>query len=1841
LPVQDRSAENLTNGTTAFNILLTSCRDEIHRFWVEIRNSSQELSFSVANVLEAPEGTVVSWLLAGDEVHEQMNAVKKKANGDLMNSRSHHRIKYTAVSEDWVVGLEPNGAVIIWGIQNLTFSRNQKYPSVFIWNKLAPLPELDRNPTAIVSMGHSNLLEGLHSLDMVSLYVLTKKGRLSSWRCFLRPTLTHVNRVRTGAFWGHTSKICHLLSCYTSPLVCSIEGNGKAIVSELMRTAASDPSIVLSEITEIKDVASACWLAFDYGKNCAVLAVCSGSCSSELRFYKFSRKSSRSAFEYTLECTVDLKGKANLDLFLLSCHVSSENAETMTVVGVGGANGAAYFLKVSVDVLSRVEVICAESSKSFVSGCVTRPMFEEASLPHAVILGSRDGEVSFWDDAGAFVGSFVVDKEEKRPVETVACAYYGRFATRIAGSGQVNVWEMESSAPQVSLECSVSCSADDFVAFDWLSLHNGSHMLAIGSGKTVKLLLETGSKDLQSFSADWKTVELFSGLHSACASLSFSSDGTLIVGAMQELMVLTKWLSNETREQCTTLHKSNKLLRHLPLYHPKILAEYMMGGQMDIIKRILKNLLMFLCSDEKKQGWVPEPSLESIVGGAESMFAAAASKEKKEKQPAAGGGGDVLDMLNQKSLPSSAFDEQSSESEFSAADARKLSELLTNCSLARVSRKSQLHLLSIVDTFRQVLEAGPGLDESGTRFFIALKIFQFLKKTNSPCEFAISNWAWAMQSQAHDTLLSHAGSNLKFEDVRVLGIALWLKNPDKLKQVAEGLAKGQFLAKKDPFDCMLLYVALKRVTVLSKMFKVAKNEKIAAFLMNDFSEERWQTAALKNAYALLKQQRFNQAAAFFLVAGKLRDCVKILLKHEKDYMLAMIVARLWEGSITGENVKWILTSHILPLAESRGDKWLESIAFWLLGDFVGSFHALLHTDESKSVVPFSLASNSSDFNPVVMYYIEHLLSSTELVKHKKMDSKTFNVLRRKTIYSTFNAGCVHHCLDQLINVAERITELGEAEAETKKKVTAAPKPAAPAVDPMMSMAFAFDDGFGDMPTPAWAMKKEEKEESSSAGGGSSDAGDATGSDGNGEAGVDKELYEKSLQNISEMDALVKIKVAIMYISGLFPKYAEQCASKAVDWNLIRRDLFENIAFVSKKLSCDEAQILELLKTYCEVYHRCFVHYLLLDSEESRTAFFVQYSWEISSAITNSLHTYYPLPKTQASEMAGVSKELELCYRQCLAGRSDAMEMEERFLMSISLGLFFSAWVNSDYQAFHDLLFDTIYAAAEAPASTLFEEEGDDESTDGQIEQFLLEMMNLMVLDFFIRRIVALLVGRAESMGMMLEILTQKYKSDSVEVKAVEALRRYEIDLLELLGAQADYVLPQLRKSNDLGSESMSQMEVWRPLFHKMRKYRNDDVFVRVCDEIVTNSALEKLLRDSGLEKKINCRQHLLPQRAKRTATFQPPQVLVEDGDLLQNFIIGNGENAALVLATSKGQAELAVDSIATSARRFSQHHLLTKSKSIHDVLRASPERHSSITSMNAGNKSPNKGPPIPQSAFLNQEDVATCLVAHPHLPFYLSATVSGSICLHQFGFPELLTPYRKAGPRIHSMKFASSGSRFGAVDDNGVLSLWQFESNSESQNAFATIPCFSKRANDLCFLDTNNIVATAGLSKKQHHNFYNVKVWDTLIAPEKACVVSFNAHPKGATSLMYSESSRLLFSGGKTGEVCIWDMRMDKLLQKVNAHTLNVRTMALDETGTFLATGSSDGNVKVWNILDMSEPVQMFQDAHKQQTFTKNQSKFLSSAISTFGVMHVGFCKQKLYTCGSDGRLVSRVFRIE
>lgn len=71
---------------------------------------------------------------------------------------------------------------------------------------------------------------------------------------------------------------------------------------------------------------------------------------------------------------------------------------------------------------------------------------------------------------------------------------------------------------------------------------------------------------------------------------------------------------------------------------------------------------------------------------------------------------------------------------------------------------------------------------------------------------------------------------------------------------------------KNPVDCSLYYLALRKKTVLQGLWRMASwNREQGAtqrLLANNFDDPKWKTTALKNAYALLSKRRFGTQLRF-------------------------------------------------------------------------------------------------------------------------------------------------------------------------------------------------------------------------------------------------------------------------------------------------------------------------------------------------------------------------------------------------------------------------------------------------------------------------------------------------------------------------------------------------------------------------------------------------------------------------------------------------------------------------------------------------------------------------------------------------------------------------------------------------------------------------------------------------------------------------------------------------------------------------------------------------------------------------------------------------------------------
>lgn len=167
------------------------------------------------------------------------------------------------------------------------------------------------------------------------------------------------------------------------------------------------------------------------------------------------------------------------------------------------------------------------------------------------------------------------------------------------------------------------------------------------------------------------------------------------------------------------------------------------------------------------------------------------------------------------------------------------------------------------------------------------------------------------------------------------------------------MARNEYTKSEDknPVDCSLFYLALRKKTVLQGLWRMASWNKEQSMtqklLANNFDDPKWKRAALKNAYALLSKRRFGKstecvilmydvlisleyAAAFFLLGGNLESAVEVCVHQIKELQLAIAIARVYEGD-GGPVLRKILQDEVLTAAAQEGNRWLASWAFWMLG----------------------------------------------------------------------------------------------------------------------------------------------------------------------------------------------------------------------------------------------------------------------------------------------------------------------------------------------------------------------------------------------------------------------------------------------------------------------------------------------------------------------------------------------------------------------------------------------------------------------------------------------------------------------------------------------------------------------------------------------------------------------------------------------------------------------------------------------------------------------------------------------------------------------------------------------
>ena len=188
----------------------------------------------------------------------------------------------------------------------------------------------------------------------------------------------------------------------------------------------------------------------------------------------------------------------------------------------------------------------------------------------------------------------------------------------------------------------------------------------------------------------------------------------------------------------------------------------------------------------------------------------------------------------------------------------------------------------------------PTVDTCGFKYLLAHRSYNYLLRTLPADDREVLKktglgsavYTWAFHSECQQELLdaiihsSTAANNnssdqsgddkskipgLTWTTLKQYGVGWWLKNPNLIKTLIERVAKCAFQMNNDPLDAAIFYLAMKKKAILVALFKTVKDTRMMDFFKNDFTTAKWQSTALKNAFVLLGKQRFEHAAAFFLL----------------------------------------------------------------------------------------------------------------------------------------------------------------------------------------------------------------------------------------------------------------------------------------------------------------------------------------------------------------------------------------------------------------------------------------------------------------------------------------------------------------------------------------------------------------------------------------------------------------------------------------------------------------------------------------------------------------------------------------------------------------------------------------------------------------------------------------------------------------------------------------------------------------------------------------------------------------------------------------------------------------
>ncbi|KAK4197613.1 putative regulator of V-ATPase in vacuolar membrane protein [Triangularia verruculosa] len=566
---------------------------------------------------------------------------------------------------------------------------------------------------------------------------------------------------------------------------------------------------------------------------------------------------------------------------------------------------------------------------------------------------THSGRVEFWTARVGHDGGKGVEWLSTSSLETgvgnpalVSGSTIKKAALVNADRSTLTIWDIRGARMEYEQRFENTHTIRDL---DWATTPAKQSILAVGFPHRV-LLLSQMRFDYLNKGPAWaptREISIRSCTPHPIGDSVWLGDGHLVIAAGNQLFVHDREFEASTSlvsasglriphkkgktRQLDLFEVVDRLNGPLPVLHPQFLSMCILAGKISLVHKILQALhktLRFWAEGDVIDDYLGL-DLEEIYAGDESMSSVS---------------GHPREYLNRRQ----SFDD--GEEPFSEETAVDISERLTRIGIPQLSGHEQIQLVDIVECVGQVEKQRRSLDENGARFMLAFRQHALRKGRANEIHISWREISWAYHSTSQDVLVDFVTKQnhgrMLWEGAKESGMFMWLGDHAAVKQQFEIIARNEYTKGEDknPIDCSLYYLALKKKTVLQGLWRMAswnrEQASTSKFLANNFDDPKWRTAALKNAYALMSKRRFEYAAAFFLLADHLGDAVNVCLNQLHDLQLAIAIARVYEGD-NGPVLFKLLQEEVLAKAAREGNRWLASWAFWMLGRRDMSVRALI------------------------------------------------------------------------------------------------------------------------------------------------------------------------------------------------------------------------------------------------------------------------------------------------------------------------------------------------------------------------------------------------------------------------------------------------------------------------------------------------------------------------------------------------------------------------------------------------------------------------------------------------------------------------------------------------------------------------------------------------------------------------------------------------------------------------------------------------------------------------------------------------------------------------------------